>query len=356
MEQKTLFKEEEKEINLKDEEGFFILERVKVNYKFKAKEFGLPHLEFTSAEDKKPNLISETGYRSWFINWDLSESVIGSVRQLIEIYLEELLKGKKYTLEFKEEDEPEIETEEKNKGSDWKEINEMIKRCGDKEEYSYIFVEYHSNPTLESKNERLSISSTHQKPKGQMGNSWGSWGWENGGEETTEKFMEGLLDFVRNNSNKPYHPTIDGIFTTSLKRENILISFCKRAREYLEKAGFDFKKFEKELKEITQETATKDDIRKSTTFDLMEKQVDKLKDDCWAIKGFFDEHSFLLKTSTNYRKDYYTKKLEELKIETNDLNKLRDLYNKKARSYQIFYTKVYEQMHGEKPEEEYTYP
>ena len=263
--------------------------------------------------------------------------------------------GGLYKLEIKDNRKEEL-TEEKD-DSDWKEINIIIKRCEDKEEYSYLFVEYFANPTLESKNERISVSSTHQKPKGELGSSWGSWGWNNLNDETptTEKFMEELLDFVKINSSKPFHPTIDGIFTTTLKRENILISFSKRAREYLGREGFDFKKFEKEFKEIKQETATKDDIRKSTTFTLMEKQVDKLKDECWAIKGYFEECYFLPQAHRRFSEHYRTK-LKELNIDATDLNKLRDLYLRKTRSYQIFYTKVYEQRHGEKPEEEYTYP
>ncbi len=235
------------------------------------------------------------------------------------------------------------------KDSDWNEINELVKRCKDKE-YAYLFVGYSANPTLESKNESIDITSTHEKPKGEMGSSYGSWGWENlkNDKPTTEKFMEELLDDVRSKVKLPYHPTIDGIFSTTLKRENILISFSKKAREYLEKKGFDFKKFEDELKKIKQTQATKEDVKKSTTFDLMEKQVDKLKNECWAIKGYFEECYFLPQAHRRFS-NYHKDKLKELNIDTTDLNKLRDLYIKKANTYKIFYAKVYMQRHNEMP-------
>ncbi|HUS50531.1 MAG TPA: hypothetical protein VMZ91_10225, partial [Candidatus Paceibacterota bacterium] len=218
MPQKNLFKEE-KEIKLPNEKGFLLLDRVKIRYKFNKEEFGSPHLEFTSVEDSKPNLISDTGYRSWFVNWDLTD--ISSVQQLIKMYLEAELKGKpNYTLEF-ETEKQEVEVDD---DSDWNEIHNLETRCKDKEEFAYLFVEYNANPTLESKNEHLSMSSTHEMPKGQLGSSYGSWGWTYGKDKTIEKLFEELVDFMKSNADKPFHPTLKGIATTTLNLDNVIIT------------------------------------------------------------------------------------------------------------------------------------
>ena len=361
MKQTALFEEEKevKKIKLPNEEGFFFLDRIKIKYKFDKEQFGNPHLEFWSVEDNKPNILSDTGYRSWFVNWDLTESVISSVKQLIEMYLEAELKDRKaeYTLEF--EGEVKAEKEVENTDSAWNDIHKLTKRCDGKEEFAYLFVDYIANPTLESRNEYLSMSSTHEMPKGELGSSYGSWSWTYDKEEdkTIEKLFEELLDFYKDKAEKPYHKTESGIATTTLSIKNCILSFSKKAKEYLTKLEFDFKKFETEVKKIKQLEATKKDLMKSKTFEVMEKQMDTLRDTCWAIKGYFDECSFLLgRRNHRTEKDYYSKKLEKFKIDTTDLNALKELYNKKAKHYYIFYKKVYFQRWGKQTDDEYCYP
>ena len=82
--------EKEPQHSLKDEIGTFILNGVEIKYTFKAMYIGyMPHIDFDS--NKKPNLITETGYRSWFIMNDLKE--VKSVREIIEGYCKDNLKN-----------------------------------------------------------------------------------------------------------------------------------------------------------------------------------------------------------------------------------------------------------------------
>ena len=371
MTQTSLFEKEKVKQKPKfpSEKGFFMLDRVKVNYNYKADKYPL-HIEFTSDEDKKPNLISETGYKSWFITFILDD--YNSIQDLIKEYIEDLLDGdNNYTLEFegvtnkylREQKEcaiGEVEVGEvEESDSAWNEINKMTKRCEKKEgeeEYSYLFVDYIAKPTLESKNEYLSMTSTHKMPNGKLGSSWGSWTWTFEKEETIDKLFVELVDFMKNCVKKPFHPTLKGIATTTLNQENVVISFSKNAKKYMTGLGFDFKKYEIELKKIKQAKATEEDIKKSQRFEIMEKQADRIKDECWAIAGYFSNHNFL--PTRNYRNDvdYYDKKVKALGLDTNDLNKLRDLYIKKVRVYRVLYKKIYFERWGKNTNDEYSYP
>ena len=349
--QKELFEEEKKKPSwIKDEEGFFLLDRVKINYKFEADKYGLPHLEFKSAEDKKPNLISETGYQSWFIDWDLTESVLTSVKSLIEEYCKaEIKQG--YTLEFEKTKElTKIKDDIKDDG--WKEINELSKRCKENnEEYAYMYLKYTASPDLDGKHEAINISTEETR------SSWGSDYWDIEDENNSlDKLKEKIVSFVKNNALKPYHPELEGIATQKLKRENVVISFSKKARKYLTSIGFDFNELEKELKKIKQRKATKEDINKSKQFKVMEETLNKLQNDCYAIRGYFDTPQNYLFIPSYVKKDYYTDKLKDLEIDTSDLNKLRELYNKKAGLYKKIYMKVYKIRWGEETDEKNAYP
>lgn len=89
----------------KDREGYFFLNGVKVNYKFYSSKYGCPHLEFTT-EDKKPCLLSETGYRSdFFENTDFGlfeEMLKNEIEHIINFDERGQRKKKpiKYDLEF----------------------------------------------------------------------------------------------------------------------------------------------------------------------------------------------------------------------------------------------------------------
>ena len=363
MGQTSLFKEEEKKIKLKDEKGFFILDNVKINYNFEGDKYGRPHIDFNSAEEKKPNLISETGYRSWFIEWDLTESVVSSVRELIEMFCEAEFSNKHPNYELKFEEEKEFEEIEKN--SDWNDIQKLTKKCEKEDEpYSYAFVRYNCDSDLTGKKEYLDISDAVERRRGELGSSSGCGNWiEFETEKDIEEFKQELLQIRKRVCDKPYTKEKcidegggDNLFLTDIKIENTLVSFSEKAREFLERNGFSVDEFYKEFNALKQKTATKEELKKSKTFYIMEKQVDKLKDTCWAIKGYFDECCFLPTGYNRNKKHYYSDKLKEFKIDTSDLNKLRDLYIKKANTYKILYNKVHLQRFGEKPSEEYSYP
>jgi len=93
-----------------DCDGHFYLNSVKVNYKLKGEYIGVPHLEFTT-ENKEPCLLTETGYRSDFMNLDVTNS-FNSIQELIKYEVEHQInyddtgnkkKGKKvvtYDLKF----------------------------------------------------------------------------------------------------------------------------------------------------------------------------------------------------------------------------------------------------------------
>ena len=80
--------------NLKDGKGIITLNGIKIKWEFKKNYFdGVPHLEFTGVKDKEPNLISETGYRSCFGQWDLSN--YNSAEEIVKDYVKEILKESK---------------------------------------------------------------------------------------------------------------------------------------------------------------------------------------------------------------------------------------------------------------------
>ena len=63
--EKQIHEDRVKNYKFKEHEGTFKLNGVIVGYKFVPFYFsaGVHHIEFDS--DKKPNLLTETGYRSW---------------------------------------------------------------------------------------------------------------------------------------------------------------------------------------------------------------------------------------------------------------------------------------------------
>ena len=68
-----------------NQEGKFILNEVEVRFKFEKQYVcGMSHLEFKS---DKPTLISETGYRSHFLDCDMS--CFESMQELIEKFISE---------------------------------------------------------------------------------------------------------------------------------------------------------------------------------------------------------------------------------------------------------------------------
>jgi len=275
----------------------------------------------------------------------------GCISDDYEIY------GKGHSLEeefgLKDLKEVEIKKDTEEIKSDWSEISKLRKRC-EKEnlEFAYMFIDYVCKASVYEKKESVSISSSSHMPVGKLGSSYCSWGW-NTEKGKAEDLMEEILDFVRL---MPYHPEIASIWTTTLKKENVVISFSKKAVEYLTGIGFDFKKYETELKKIKQTNATKEDIQKAKTFKLMEKQIEILRDECWAIRGYFEKLQYLTLGFRRDKDNYYIKKCKEYNIDTSDLNKLKELYNKKAKTYNLLYKKVHEMRFGEPCKEENAYP
>lgn len=103
------------ENKFEDKEDYFILNGIKVNYKFKNDYFakenpqpcGCPHFEFTT-ENKKPCLITETGYRSDFCNLDVFETFEENLRDRIEVNVNGDKKKKiKYNLELNHKEKKE---------------------------------------------------------------------------------------------------------------------------------------------------------------------------------------------------------------------------------------------------------
>jgi hypothetical protein len=227
------------------------------------------------------------------------------------------------------------------------------------EEYCHLTISLTNTGKLAEP--KLSLGSTHEMPKGKLGSSWGgSYEISNNNDELMAKFLE----FFKTNAELPY-ADIDSPFTTTLKIENCWVEFSKSAKEFMIKNGFDFNKYEEEVKKITQRKATQEDISKGKTFEIMEKSMNKLRDECWAIKGYFE--SFLNRhLDTNIvggrynqhkgkGKPYHIERMEKLGIDYSDLNKLKELYDSKQKIYHIYYCKVNEQRFGKPCDEEYSY-
>lgn len=350
----------------KDSDGSFVLNGVKVNWKLKTsditKYITKYHLEFNSG--KTPNLITETGYRSDFLFDEIDEEfetfdevLIHEIERLIN-YDDTGKKKKKsisYILEgIKKAAEKQVLTEiPKSVNTEKDTLQEQTisrsRACSDKnEEYCHLSVTLTGTGTLEEP--KLSLGSTHQKPKGQSGSSWGgSYDISNNNEELMAKFLE----FFKANAEKPWHSEIDGLFTTTLKIENCWVEFSKEAKEFMIKNGFDFVKYEEEVKKITQKIATQEDISKGKTFELMEKTMSKLRDECYAIRSYFE--NFLNKRKQREKNPYHFEQMKKYNIDFSDLNKLKELYESKEKTYHIYYCKTYEQRWGKPCDEEYSY-
>lgn len=265
---------------------------------------------------------------------------------------------------IKTEKKEEIIDREVERDSVWNEIHKMTTKCEKEDEpCRYAFVEYNCKTDLNGREEWVSISSTTNRRRKELGSSSGCGGWVTFKEEEDGEELKDELLWVRKAvCDKPYTSECcvndgggENDFLTDIKIENTIVSFSKQAIEFLERKGFSVEGFYKEFNSLKQRKATKEDIKKSTTFELMEKQTTKLRDECWAIKGYFEDCSFLPKPK-RMSKDYYSSRLKEFKIDTTDLNKLKDLYILKVKQYQIFSSKVYFQRWGKAPEEEYSYP
>lgn len=89
--------------NFADEKGKFILNGVEISYEFKNDYFsktpeplGCPHIEFNSG--KNPNLITETGYRSYFFNAEELEgynSILDFIKDYCEYSVSQIKVGRK---------------------------------------------------------------------------------------------------------------------------------------------------------------------------------------------------------------------------------------------------------------------
>lgn len=90
-----------------DSKGFFWLDGVKIEWELKTFYISTYHLEFNS-EDKKPSLLTETGYLSDFPDLDCYDSVNDYIKDLVEYKINGERKKKKlkrmieYRLEFED--------------------------------------------------------------------------------------------------------------------------------------------------------------------------------------------------------------------------------------------------------------
>lgn len=167
-----------------------------------------------------------------------------------------------------------------------------------------------------------------------IGNCWGS------GHLTEKDAMDKLLGFYKQILSKPYSE-VDTPFTTNQKIENCKVTFTKEAKDWLISKGFDFSKFEEEEKKLrgSQQITTPELLAKAKTFELMEKSMDKLRKECWAIRAYFE--SFLDAKDLCGKRKSAIAKLIDLQIDYLDLNKLRDVYESKAKIFKLYYQKVH---------------
>ncbi|HEY0089694.1 MAG TPA: hypothetical protein VGB37_12680 [Candidatus Lokiarchaeia archaeon] len=277
--------------------------------------------------------------------------------------------GGKYKLEVKDElgilikSQENVNVEEETyENSDWKEISEMIKRCEKEDEpYYYIFVNYNCKSSFEGvKDEYLSISESLTRRKDELGSMSGGGGSYDFKEEKDRKEFKERLIFIRKSvCDKPYTKECcvnkgggSDLFLTDIKKENTMVSFSIKAKEFCERKGFSIEEFYKEFNNFEQKPATKEDLTKARTFEIMEKQVDKLKDECYAIRNYFE--NFLNKRKE--KNPYYLEQMKKYNIDYSDLNKLKELYDNKVKIYHIYYCKVYEMRWNTPCDEDYSYP
>jgi hypothetical protein len=360
--QNALFKEEKIPKKFKAETSRFILEGIEITYKLEVDYITDYHFEFRS---EKPNLISETGYRSDFPFKENVESY-NSIPEYLTDYIKFLAKEKKiknYELKFLQDVKPTIQTDtpeciiqntpnfqqlnNANKTAEipkWKEYEEKDIEC------CYWNIDLKGSLLTE---QELTCSSTHKKPKGQMGSSWGCGGTL---PKENEALLTYFLDFFKEIAKTPY-ADFDSPFTTTLRVKNCWIDMSKEAINYLTKRGFDFQKLDIEERKIkeSQVEATPEIITKAKTFELMEKAMSKLRDECWAIKSYFE--NFLNRRKKLEKNPYHIQQLMKFGLleATKDLNKLIEIYEQKANVYHTYYMKVNEQRWGKKPDEEYSY-
>lgn len=353
---------ETKAKKFKSEQGKFLLDNIEISYKLEVDYITDYHFEFRS---EKPNLISETGYRSDFPFKENVESY-NSIPEYLTDYIKFLAKEKKiknYELKFLQDVKPTIQTDtpeciiqntpnfqqlnNANKTAEipkWKEYEEKDIEC------CYWNIDLKGSLLTE---QELTCSSTHKKPKGQMGSSWGCGGTL---PKENEALLTYFLDFFKEIAKTPY-ADFDSPFTTTLRVKNCWIDMSKEAINYLTKRGFDFQKLDIEERKIkeSQVEATPEIITKAKTFELMEKAMSKLRDECWAIKSYFE--NFLNRRKKLEKNPYHIQQLMKFGLleATKDLNKLIEIYEQKANVYHTYYMKVNEQRWGKKPDEEYSY-
>jgi len=94
------------------------------------------------------------------------------------------------------------------------------------------------------------------------------------------------------------------------------------------------KELEEESEEEIEEVKTPEQIQKEKTLELLDKTCRRLRDDCWKIRGYFEEFLYP-------KKNYYANKLKEMNIETADLKTLKELFDSKAKQYKLYYEKAH---------------
>jgi hypothetical protein len=229
------------------------------------------------------------------------------------------------------------------------EIKEVSDNNPNKTEVETCYLNVYTSGNLVT-GEELQENYAHEMPKGVLGSSWGS---GNELKGTNEELLKHFLDFFEENAKKPYADIKDNPFTQTLRVTNCAINFSVEAKNLLTKREFNFKKLEEETNKIkaTQLEASPEILMKAKTFDLMEIAMSKLSNECSAIKGYFE--FFLNRRNTS--KDYHLSKIKELGIDTSDLNKLKELYESKAKIYKIYYNKVHMDRWGKPADMEYCY-
>jgi hypothetical protein len=88
------------------------------------------------------------------------------------------------------------------------------------------------------------------------------------------------------------------------------------------------------------------------THKLMDKAMSQLRDECWAIKSYFENFLNVRKRDKN---PYHLEQMKKYNIDYSDLNKLKELYETKAKVYHIYYCTIYKYRWGVPADEEYSY-
>ena len=343
---------EKKKSKFKDEIGFIEL-NVLIKYKFSIEEFGVPHLEFDS--EKVSNLISETGYRSEFFQSEADLEKYSDVKEIVTAYCLDKTKVKPIfkdavideTFILRDDLRDWLFVEDSN-GSRYREriwdkikeigVENWFKKKGFPTTPESVWLNRYTKDTTTLKEECKS------NIKGDEGlENQGYLLWENWLPVMTEEHLE----FVKSVLTKEEYAEEKAKLTESPeivnKEKNTLREQQVLTPEEIKKA-FEMKEYPCEyipqgIDTEVEKPKTPEELVKERTIELLDKQVRKLQGECRAIQGYFE--SFLQRHKNKEKNPYYLTKIAEYGFDVSDLNKLKELFEQKAKLYKMCYEKAH---------------